>query len=49
VQTEQVIFRNINVYTYAHMLGITTNEERGHELERLQGEVFGSVSREERE
>lgn len=38
IQTEQVIIRNVCVYTYVHVK--TTHEERGNEFQREQGEGY---------
>lgn len=44
-QIEHVVFRNIIVHTYIHVIII--NEKRGHTFERDQGGVYGRSGWEE--
>jgi hypothetical protein len=46
IRTKKIIFRNIYVYTYIHIIIIS--EKRGHKFEREQAEVYGKEEREER-
>jgi hypothetical protein len=53
MQTEQVVFRNISVYTYAYtyayMYTVTISEQTGHEFEEEHGVVYRKTWRDERE
>lgn len=46
-QTEQVIFRNIYVYTYAYIHVTMISEKRDYKFEREQEELDGKVWKEE--
>lgn len=49
LQVTQIIFRNTYVYTYTYIYLTITNEARGHEFKRKQGEAYERVWREQRE